>query len=429
MVSEDVFVHTELGEIPNDWLVEPLSKFLLYISYGFTNPMPTVNSGVYMITARDINNGRIQYATARCTTQSAYDGLLTDKSRPRSGDLLLTKDGTLGRLALVTNEKICINQSVALLRPKATMAARFLKVLLEAPTYQKRMIEDAGGSTIKHIYITIVDKMPIAIPPTLAEQEAIAEALSDADAWIESLEQLIAKKRQIKQGALQELLTGKRRLPGFKGEWSYKLLGEVGIFTKGSGVSKSEANSGELPCVRYGEIYTRHCDYIRSFFSGISREVASTAAKLRSGDILFAGSGETKEDIGKCVAFIDECEAYAGGDIVILRVSEGDSLFLGYYLNTRPIAIQKASRGQGDAVVHISATALSSIRIHLPLNEEQKAIGKVLSEMDAEISEIELKLSKAYQIKQAMMQELLTGRIRLVNPTAAQSKMREAVNA
>ena len=136
----------------------------------------------------------------------------------------------------------------------------------------------------------------IALPPTKSEQEAIAGALSDADGLIESLGKLTAKKRDIKQGAMQELLTG------------------------------------------------------------------------------------------KCVAFVDNLEAYAGGDVVILRPAEGDSLFMGYYLNTPAINAQKASLGQGDAVVYISAMALAGIQIRVPGHPEQTAVAAILSDMDAEIA-------------------------------------------
>ena len=408
------YKQTEVGVIPEDWGVSPLEEFTSFISYGFTNPMPTSESGIYMITAKDINRGRIQFGTARCTTKEAYRTLLTAKSRPKKGDLLLTKDGTLGRLALVDDRIVCINQSVAILRPNPKAVPLFLKVLLEAPEYQNRMLEDAGGSTIKHIYITIVNRMPVAVPSSKAEQEAIAGALSDADALIESLRQLLTKKRQIKNAAMQELLTGTTRLPGFSGKWKVKRLGKLGGFLKGSGVTRDESASGSLACVRYGELYTRHNDCIKSFYSWISREVAATATRLEQGDILFAGSGETKDEIGKCAAFVDDIEAYAGGDIVVLRSKKADPGFLGYYLNTGPINRQKASKGQGDAVVHISAAALADIQCALPCITEQTAIATILSDMDAEIAALEARLSKARQIKQGMMQELLTGRTRLV---------------
>jgi len=202
--------------------------------------------------------------------------------------------------------------------------------------------------------------------------------------------------------------------PGFHGEWEVKRLGEVGKFLKGSGVTKDQTRSGTLACVRYGELYTHHNDVIRGFHSWISPAVASTAVPLKQGDILFAGSGETKEEIGKCAAFVSDIEAYAGGDIVILRPDESDSLFLGYYLNTGSIARQKASRGQGDAVVHISSTALSAVLCKLPSPAEQTAIAEVLTDMDAELAALEQRREKTRALKQAMMQELLTGRTRLV---------------
>jgi len=205
----------------------------------------------------------------------------------------------------------------------------------------------------------------------------------------------------------------KQRLPGFSGEWKNMRLRALGSFTKGSGIRKDEALSGELHGVRYGEIYTKHNDCVREFYSWISSEVAATATRLRIGDLLFAGSGETKEEIGKCIAFVDDTEAYAGGDIVILRINDADALFFGYYLNTAPINAQKASKGQGDAVVHISATALGEIEVRVPEHDEQTAIATVLSDMDSEIADLQTRLAKIRDLKQGMMQALLTGRIRL----------------
>ncbi len=270
-----------------------------------------------------------------------------------------------------------------------------------------------GTTSVAAIYSRDLVNLLVAVPPK-PEQEAIAEALSDADALIESLQQLIAKKRQIKQGTMQALLTGKQRLPGLHKPWKEGLLGALGDFLKGRGVSRDQAASGDLACVRYGEIYTKHNDYIKVFNSWISREVASAATRLVHGDLLFAGSGETKEEIGKCVAFVGSEEAYGGGDIVILRSSGNDPKFLGYYLNTAVIRARKASKGQGDAVVHISAEALGSIEIEIPELEEQTAIATILTDMDTELAELETRLAKTRALKQGMMQALLTGRIRLV---------------
>jgi type I restriction enzyme S subunit len=190
-------------------------------------------------------------------------------------------------------------------------------------------------------------------------------------------------------------------------DWGITELGKIGVFAKGSGVRKDQSNSGEIACVRYGELYTKHNNYIKTFHSFISKEVSLQAKKLKKGDILFAGSGETKAEIGKSAAFIDDIDAYAGGDIVILTPKGFDSLYLGYLLNASLVQAQKASRGQGDAVVHINSNNLSSIKIPQPTLKEQTAIANALSEMDALINQTEKLIEKKKAIKQGAMQELL----------------------
>lgn len=254
------------------------------------------------------------------------------------------------------------------------------------------------------------------MPADIGEQRAIAEALSDADGLIESLERLIAKKRQIKQGAMQELLTGKRRLPGFTDMWQTRRLVEIGRFSKGRGIRRDQVSDEGHPCIRYGEIYTRYENYVIDPVSRIPAAVAESALPIRNGDILFAGSGETAAEIGRCVAYLGESEAFAGGDIVVLSPFGQDALYLAHLLNQPEIAAQKARMGQGDAVVHIHARHLEQIQIDLPSLDEQQAIAAILSDMDTEIDALESRLQKARHIKQGMMQQLLTGRIRLVQP-------------
>ena len=133
-----------------------------------------------MVTAKDIRGGTIDYKSARHTSSEAFENDLTDKSRPKLNDILLTKDGSIGRIAICDRENICINQSVALIRPNERIIPLFLKYLLEAPRYQERMESDSGGSTIKHIYITRVDKMLVAVPP-LNEQRKIVDILRALD--------------------------------------------------------------------------------------------------------------------------------------------------------------------------------------------------------------------------------------------------------
>lgn len=161
-------------------LSEPaiLEDYLELVTYGFTNPMPDSDEGPWKITAKDVTGGEINYNTARRTTQEAYDTKLTKKSRPKIGDVLLTKDGTLGRLAIVQQEGLCINQSVAVLRPNEKILSEYLFYLLSTSEYQRQMISDSDGTVIKHIYITRVGKMEVEIPSIEEQKERLKHLLA-----------------------------------------------------------------------------------------------------------------------------------------------------------------------------------------------------------------------------------------------------------
>ena len=196
--------------------------------------------------------------------------------------------------------------------------------------------------------------------------------------------------------------------------WKSVTLSQIGTFQKGSGISRAESNSGVLPAVRYGELYTVHNNYVRTYTSHISREVANKALRVHYGDVLFACSGETKEDIAKCAAIIDNSEVYAGGDIIVLSpTTEVDPIFLGFILNTPNVIQQRAQKAQGDAIVHISADSIKSIEITVPEYAEQIKIAKVLYDIDTLIVNLEKLIAKKKAIKQGAMQELLTGKRRL----------------
>ncbi len=189
--------------------------------------------------------------------------------------------------------------------------------------------------------------------------------------------------------------------------WDWIILGKLGEFNKGNGIKKDESTSGIIPAIRYGEIYTKHHNIIRKFYSFISRDVAIGAKRLKKGDILFAGSGETKSEIGKSVAFTLDNEVYAGGDIVIFSPKNINSDLLGYLLNSPIVQKQKSSYGQGDAVVHISASNLGKINICIPQNiEEQTAIATALSEMDSLIINVEKLIEKKRMILSGLIKRL-----------------------
>lgn len=196
-------------------------------------------------------------------------------------------------------------------------------------------------------------------------------------------------------------------------EWSVVTFEEIGVFSKGKGISRSEANSGLIPAIRYGEIYTKHHNYIKEYGSFISHEVAVTSRKLKKGDLLFTASGETKEEIGKSVAFISSEVAYAGGDIIILTPTrEIDALYLGYASNVSFVQKQKSTKGQGDAVVHITTNSLKNIKLLVPSLAEQQRIASALSDADALVAELDVLIEKKRAIMAGTMQEFFTGKRR-----------------
>jgi type I restriction enzyme S subunit len=207
--APELYQETPIGWIPKEWEVHSLSYYISYISYGFTNPMPSTDEGPYMVTAANIFNGRVQYETARHTELTSFIRLLSEKSKPKVGDILLTKDGTLGRLAIVDCDQICINQSVAVMRPNGKCDTDFLLYLLQSEKYQRKMLDDAGGSTIKHIYITVVDKMLVAVPKNPKEQAKVSALANTYSSSLEVERATLEKLEKQKIALMHDLLTGK----------------------------------------------------------------------------------------------------------------------------------------------------------------------------------------------------------------------------
>lgn len=267
-------------------------------------------------------------------------------------------------------------------------------------------------SSVDSVRMESISGMFIPLPER-AEQERIVRAIDDVDDLIVALDRLIAKKQAIKQGIMQELLTGSTRLPSFSADWKHIRLRELGSFLKGRGVKRDDVRLTGVPCIRYGEIYTVFGDYADRTRSFVSPPTAATALPIRKGDVLFAGSGETKAEIGMSLAYIGEPDAVAGGDIIVLRGTDFNPVFLASLLNSPAIAAQKARKGQGDAVVHINSTALGDLTLKIPSRDEQDKIAAVIQDADSELGVLGARLDKARAIKQGMMQELLTGRTRL----------------
>lgn len=278
---------------------------------------------------------------------------------------------------------------------------------------------EAYGTHMPRSDWNVVKKKQIPLPPSKAEQIAIATVLSDADALIISLEKLIAKKRNIKQGAMQELLTDKKRLPGFSGKWEVKKLGVIGEIT-GAGVDK-KIKPDEVPVrlVNYLDVYRR--DFIYSRYLNHHVTAPPTQAQrcsVKKGDIFFTPSSEMPFDIGiSAVAMEDIPDAAYSYHVVRLRLIEDwDLAFRAYIFKTRYFLNQAETFCEGSGTRYvITQKRFRELTIYYPIDKaEQTAIAKTLSDMDAEIEQLEQKLDKFKMIKQGMMQELLTGKTRLI---------------
>lgn len=196
-------------------------------------------------------------------------------------------------------------------------------------------------------------------------------------------------------------------------EWEVKKLDELGTFLKGKGIPKDKIKSFGNPCLTYGDIYTKYNFVVKDIKSFIDDSTALESQKIEFGDILFAGSGETIEDIGKCVAYIDKEIAYAGGDIIILKPYKAESITLSYILNSSVSNKQKYKFGQGHSIVHIYPFHLKKIEIALPTLPEQKKIAEILFFWDKAIEKQERLVEKLERRKRGLMQQLLTARIRI----------------
>lgn len=412
------YKQTEIGLIPEDWEVVTIGDLSTKIVGGGT-PSRIVdsywNGKIPWMTVKDFNfNGR-KYPIESITD----NGLRNSSSNliPK-GTVITSTRMALGK-AVIYDIDVAINQDLKAIFTNDRILPLYFYYWFQ---FNEGNLEGIGsGSTVKGISLNDLRNIKVALPKDIQEQTAIANALSDVDELIGGIEQLIHKKQMIKKAAMQALLSGKIRLQSadgrqFDGEWEEKRLGEVGTFSKGKGIRKSEVDlSSDNPCIRYGEIYTHHNNFIHEFISFIPDDIASKSKRINKGDVLFAGSGETKEEIGKCVAYLYDKEAYAGGDIIIFTPYNSNSLFLGYLLNSDMVNKQKSSKAQGDAVVHLYSRNLSEITINIPTRiEEQDAIAAVLSDMDAELVALEEKREKVVSIKRGMMQELLSGKVRVV---------------
>ena len=412
------YKRTEVGVIPSDWDCNHLGDLTIRVGSGIT---PTGGERVYVsegrpfLRSQNVGWGVLDLHDLAFITDETH--ALFAASEIKEGDVLLNITGaSIGRSAVADITVACgnVNQHVCEIRPDPKwLDSQFLNSYLLSVTGQRQIDNFQAGGNRQGLNYSQIRSFLIPLP-SLREQRAIAEALSDVDGLLAALEELIAKKRAIKQAAMEQLLTGKTRLPGFSGKWEMKRLGEIVSFFRGSGLSKADLSlEGRQRCIHYGELFTVYGERITKVLHGTDREGVFFHS-IRN-DVLMPTSDVTPNGLAtaSCILVSD---IIIGADVLVIRAPESviNGEFLAYAIKVhRDQVMQLVS---GTTVFHLYGRDMANFTFAAPSVDEQTAIVAILSDMDAEIIALERRRDKARAIKQGMMQQLLTGQVRLVKP-------------
>lgn len=411
-LTTTTYKETEFGRIPSDWDMVPLAKLGKFgkgkgirkdqvVPFG----IPCVRYGELYSTYENLITEVVSYIgeeTAGTSLMGNY------------GDILFAGSGEtrdeIGKSAALLMDGVYVGGDVVILRPRDADPV-FLGYLLNGSIATRQKSISGQGDAVVHIYPAGLAKISVPVPHTLEEQQAIASALSDTDALIAKLEQLIAKKKAIKQGAMQELLRPKEG-------WVRRVLGKIGLTYGGlSGKSKGDFDNGNYPYVTFLNVMTNtvvdpvDVGYVR-IDSGEHQN------NVRPGDLLFNTSSETPEEVGMCAVLLEDVGTlYLNSFCFGFRLqseSDLDGLFLSYLINSPVGREHFLSLAQGATRYNLSKKNFNKVEILVPELREQKAIAATLSDMEAEIVGLESKAEKLKHLKVGMMQELLTGKTRLL---------------
>ena len=405
------YKQTEVGVIPEDWEVKRLGNLVHNVEYG-SSAKSKVSGRIPVLRMGNLQGGRLNWESLVFTD----DDKEIKKYELRYNDVLFNRTNTVdlvGKTSIYKGEQPAIfaGYLIRINRRDDLLDAGYLNYILNT-TFAKRygalVLSIAVGQA--NINGVKLKSYPIPIPPTITEQEAIATALSDADALIESMDRLIAKKRDIKQGAMQELLTGKKRLPGFSGKWEVKRLGELAKIQRGASPRPIDSpvwfdDNSLIGWVRISDV-TRSGMFLNETTQRLSPLGIQHSRPVAKGSLIMSICATVGRPI---ITKINVC---IHDGFVVFDNIQADQLFLYYVLKW--IEPDWSKHGQTGSQMNLNTGLITGTRIYVPPPAEQTAIATVLSDMDAELAALEQRREKTRALKQGMMQELLTGRIRLV---------------
>ncbi len=323
-----------------------------------------------------------------------------------TGDVLFgRRRAYLKKVAQASFSGIC-SGDITVMRVKDGLSADLLPFVIHNEKFFDYAITHSAGGLSPRVKFKDLANYEFLLPPK-EQQPQLVELLWAMDGVIESKVTLLDELSQVLDANIEEkihgvVLSGRTiqevidELSESTEVCSLKSLGEI---LKGKGIAKSEVTSNGIPCVRYGELYTKHHRVIRDFYSFIDTVTAKKGVKLKKNDVLFAGSGETITEIGKSAAFVSEDETYSGSDILIFRPDNMDGIYLGYLMNSQLVRQQLNKYGTGATVMHIYSDDLKKIKIPVISKDKQVEIGQSLERIESNIADVKsvLIISKALQ--------------------------------
>jgi type I restriction enzyme S subunit len=401
------YKQTVVGVIPDDWDVSTVGAEFEIKLGKMLDSEKNVGVPKPYLGNKSVQWGRIDLSDLPTVPMTRGD---LEKYRLRDGDLLVCEGGDVGRAALWNSplEECYYQKALHRLRPLRGFDSRLMVELLRQWSDRGLLANYVTQTSIAHLPREKFMGVPMPVPP-VPEQRSIATALGDVDALLRALERLIAKKRDLKQAAMQQLLTGQTRLPGFSGDWEETTLGAIGECIIGLTYHPDNVVEHGLLVLRSSNVQGGRLAYENNVHVDIE---VNERLITRPGDILVCVRNGSRTLIGKS-AVIDECAAGTtfGAFMTVYRTVHWR--FISHAFQSE--SIQRQIRDNiGATINQITNKDMKALRLKLPSSCEQTAIANVLSDMDAELTALEQRLAKTRTLKQGMMQELLTGRTRLL---------------
>ena len=419
---------TEVGVVPEDWEIEPFGKLFTF-SNGVNADKDAYGGGFRFVNVLEPITYSHIYGPEISGRVSLPDSVAVAYA-VKKGDVLFNRtsetDADLGLAATyLGTEHVVFGGFVIRGRPTdGGLDPVYSGYALRAPVIRSQIIPMGQGAIRSNIGQQNLKLVVAPIPPK-AEQCAIAKVLSDVDALLSGLDRLIAKKRDLKQAAMQQLLTCQTRLPGFHGEWEVKRLGDYVTFLRNGVNSRAELlPQGRVKYLHYGDIHACTDYYLApEALPSLPDAKAARLDRLSDGDLIFADASEDIAGICKSVELrgTRDMEVVSGLHTIAARFDKmllADG-FKGFLQNCSSFATHLRRLAAGTKVYATNRAHIASVEMRLPSVAEQTAIAAVLSDMDSELTALESRRDKTRDLKQAMMQDLLTGRTRLVKPAQA----------